>query len=78
MKHSFFKATVYRVLGDSDFREGDTIHISVSRTQAFGKVKQGKYKGYTKFIMNTPKEIIYVMESPKDLEVEQKSIDFDE
>ncbi len=71
----FFKLTTAEAVGDGELIAGQPIHINVSRTQAFFKVKKGdRHRGMTKFIMNTPDEIFYVKESPDDIREQLKSM----
>ena|ERR1017187_5753136 len=54
---------------DNEVTPGQTVHVSVSRTQAYFRVKNSNKEsriGKTKIIMNTPDEVFYVDEHPKE------------
>ena len=69
---AIIKLTIaYLDKSNQEIEVGDTIHISLHRTQSYHKVKSGSNKGSTRFIMNSEskdyKLVYYVKETPREI-----------
>ncbi len=61
---------------DPEMIVGQKVSINLTRYQFYFRVKkEGPHDGMTKFVMNTPDEVVYVVEDHDEIEKQLKEIE---